>query len=366
MAILSPTRSQAEPKDEASPTGDEVLSAQLGKIVTKHSLPGMVAAIGQRGRVIACGSAGVRKRGADSRFTIHDHIHLGSNTKAMTATLIAMLVEDKKLKWDSTVAQVLPELKQSIHEDYYNVTIHQLLTHLSGLPANSTAMAFLRDKEHRLNLMKAAMQAKPEQKAGAKFRYSNLGYVLAGLMAERVSGRSWEALMQDRLFQPLGMKSAWFGAPGTPGKIDQPWGHRKVPVLGLVPTQADNPPVLGPAGTVHCSASDWTKFASLHLKSQPTEKPLILDASIDWLHKSPEGRSYSLGWAITRPAWAKENVFSHAGSNTLWYCVVYLVSEHDASLFVATNVGDGAARVACIEAIEFLAKELQRRSTNKE
>jgi CubicO group peptidase (beta-lactamase class C family) len=103
----------------------------------------------------------------------------------------------------------------------------------------------------------------PENRPGSTFGCSNTGYVLAGLMAEQVSDQSWEMLMRRRLCEPLVMSTAGFGSPGQPGSVDQPWGHRAVG--GQVePTQADNAPALGPAGTVHCSIQDWSKFAALH------------------------------------------------------------------------------------------------------
>src|SRR5947209_5537965 len=60
---------------------------------------------------------------------------------------------------------------------------------------------------------------------GSKFIYSNEGYAIAGAMIERVTGRAWEDLMRERIFEPLGMKSAGFGTPASPGEVDQPWGH---------------------------------------------------------------------------------------------------------------------------------------------
>ena len=104
-------------------------------------------------------------------------------------------------------------------------------------------------------------------KPGEKFLYSNWGYVIAGHMAEKATGKSWETLMQTEVFGPLKMSTAGFGGTGTLGKIDQPWPHS---MLGMpMPTNGkaqDNLPVMGPAGTIHMTIQDWGKFVAEHLK----------------------------------------------------------------------------------------------------
>src|SRR5262245_19285762 len=105
-------------------------------IVEKHDVPGMVAALIEGDRVTAIGAAGVRKRGGKKKITVDDEFHIGSDTKAMTATLIGMLVEEGKLKWTSTLAEVFPELAEAMHPDWQRVTVEQLLTHRAGAPGH--------------------------------------------------------------------------------------------------------------------------------------------------------------------------------------------------------------------------------------
>src|SRR5690606_14906599 len=94
---------------------------------------------------------------------------------------------------------------------------------------------------------------KPEATPGTEKIYSNQGYAIAGVMLEKASGQTWEGLMQTMLFDPLGMTSAGFGAPATPGKVDQPWGHEPG-LFGQKPVppgpRADNPLAIAPAGAV--------------------------------------------------------------------------------------------------------------------
>ena len=95
-------------------------------------------------------------------------------------------------------------------------------------------------------------------------------------MMEKKTGKSWEDLMTKEIFQPLGMTTAGFLAPGSPNDVNQPWGHTDVSGQ-RVANKGDNPAALGPAGTVHASLADWAKFARLHLDG--SEGSLSLSAS---------------------------------------------------------------------------------------
>ena len=110
--------------------------------------------------------------------------------------------------------------------------------------------------QRRYRILRDNLVDPPAASVG-KHLYSNLGYVVAGAMAERVTARSWESLMQERLFAPLGISSAGFGAPGVPGELDQPWGHQRDPASGnWVPCQLDNAAAL--ARPVPCTSRSET------------------------------------------------------------------------------------------------------------
>jgi CubicO group peptidase (beta-lactamase class C family) len=217
----------------------------------------------------ALGAVGVRRRGATQQVQQNDQWHLGSDTKSMTATLIAMFVERGKLRFDSTVADIFPDLLTSIHPDYQKVTLIELLSHRAGIPGQAkgqTAYNELQQElwdlegplpQQRRSVIQMVLSQSPTSEPGSLFNYSNLGYIIAGAFAEQVTGKPWEELIQQMLFKPLGMETSGFGAPGTPGSLDQPWGHSSS-CMPLDPGNrlSDNPPVLGPAGRVHCSMAE--------------------------------------------------------------------------------------------------------------
>ncbi len=321
----------------------------LESIRAKHDLPGMVGGVLVGDELTAVGAVGVRKLGADVKMTIADQVHLGSCTKAMTATRIAMLVENGKLRWDSTLAEVFPKLKPKFHENLAAVTLGQLLTHRSGFPANGPwwLLQGSSTTEQRRDLLQRWASWRPPDPPGTKYEYSNAGYALAGLMAEQATGDSWEDLMTEGLFDPLGMKTVGFGVPGAKGKIDQPWGHTPEGK----PLQIDNAPPLGPAGTVHCSLPDWAKFAALHLQGAQGRGPLLKFETFQKLHTPlPDNENYAFGWTAVERSWAGGVALTHSGSNTVWYATVWMAPQRNFATLVAVNQGGETAARACDEA----------------
>ena len=169
----------------------------------------------------------------------------------------------------------------------------------------------------------------------ASTAYSNLAYVVAGAMAERITGNTWETMMQDRLFEPLGMASAGFGPPGSPGEVDQPWGHQRDPDgEGWLPNRLDNAAAVGPAGTVHVAIEDWAKFMSLWLAEGP---PAILDR--EWLDRliTPVSGRYAAGWSVESRSWARGEAIAHGGTNTSWYALLWIAPRIGHAYVAAAN-----------------------------
>ena len=338
----------------------------LEQLVQKHRVPGMVAAVIEGDRIVLAGAAGVRRAGGAEKLQFKDTMHVGSCTKAMTATLCAMLVEEGKLSWTTTIPQALPQLKGDIHPDYRAVTLEQLLTHRAGLPGDLTAGQMLGIARNfggspvaaRRRLVKDVLSRPPVHAPGSEYLYSNAGYTTAGHMIETVAGTPWEGLISRRLFQPLKMSTAGFGAPGKKGPVDQPRGHTAAGLPSEPGPLADNPPSIGPAGTVHCSIGDWSKFIALHLGARGDARLLKAD-TLTRLHTpaAGPGDSYAMGWAVAEREWGGGTVLTHAGSNTLWYAVTWLAPKRNFAVMVMCNQGGDKAAKATDEACGALIQE---------
>jgi CubicO group peptidase (beta-lactamase class C family) len=355
------------------------LSQSLEAIRKRHDLPALAVVVTKGGEICARGAVGVRKLGDPTPVTTNDLFHIGSNTKAMTATLAGKLIDDGKLRWGTTIGEVFPELKGKMNKDYETVTLEQLLTHRGGAPAAAPSKAWQRawqqtgaPIEQRAEFVEAVVAEAPAAKPGTRYIYSNQGYAIAGTMIEKVAGAPWEESITEKLFKPLGMSTAGFGAPGTPGKVDQPWGH-KSGSPAPTPSQGDNPPAIAPAGRVHCSLDDLARFTIFHM-TPPRPGDLLRPETLARLQTPPppptgsdEAGFFELlhrvlarfntgifgvyvgGWKVLPRRWAGGNALMHAGSNTMWFVVEWLAPAKRFSVVVGTNIAGLKARKACDE-----------------
>jgi CubicO group peptidase (beta-lactamase class C family) len=347
------------------------LTALFEPIRKKYNLPALAGAVILQGQTAAWGATGVRKAGSKVKVTVNDKFHIGSCTKAMTATITAMLVERGKLRWDITLSEALPDFADEMHPDYRNVTLSHLLDHRGGLPPSKRSWpegkSFMdmhnlggSAMEQRLAYARMILSQEPEAKPGTKYIYSNAGYSIAGVIAEQAMKTPWESLMRTMLFKPLGMRTAGFGAMGMAGRIEEPWQHRMKggKLKAIEPGRlSDNPPVLGPGGTVHCSIRDWAKFIAAHLNGPKSEGILLKSKTFEMLHTSDFGGNYTSGWVVTKRDWAGGKVLTHAGSNNMSFAVVWMAKKRDFAVLVASNQGGGDVAKACDKACWTLIKE---------
>jgi CubicO group peptidase (beta-lactamase class C family) len=335
-------------------TADPQIGELLEQVRQQSDVPAIAGAIVTSDGLVAFGVTGVRKRGAESPAMPNDLWHLGSNTKALTATLIAQLVEQNQLTWDTTLGDVFPARSFNIHPDLQGVTILHLLSHRSGLPPNLNLIDFqgVNGSRERLRAVRQELANPPQSAPGSAYDYSNFGYIVAGAIVEKVTGKSWERNMALHVFDPLEMTSAGFGGTGTPGKLDQPWSHaadgQPEPENGPM---VDNPPVMGPPGRVHCTIQDWSKYVADFLRGMTGKPALLPAAAYERLSTPPFGGDYALGWIVTERDWAGGAVLAHNGSNTMNYASVWIAPEKDFAILACTNQGGDVAQAACNAAV---------------
>ena len=258
----------------------------------------------------------------------------------MTATLTAILIEEGKLRWDTTIAGSVSRIEgQDGSSQYETVTVEQLLHHRGGVPGAPPPAAWKRAWEEigtpaqqRREFIEAVLRQPPEAAPGTKMIYSNQGYAIVGAMLEKITGQDYETLITEKLFKPLHMDTAGFGPPGTTNMVDQPWGHIHK-LFMTIPMQADNPPAIAPAGRVHCSLDDLARFAMFHLQRNATNG-LLKPETLARLHAPPAGgdiasltENYACGWVNLQRGWAGGPAWWHNGSNRMWYIVMWLAPE---------------------------------------
>ena len=160
-----------------------------------------------------------------------------------------------------------------------------------------------------------------------------------------------EQLVRELIFEPLGMESAGFGVPWEGEAPTDPWPHKRDGTPVPPGPMADNPPSIGPGGTIHTSIGDWARYITEHLRGAGGKNGLLLEA--DTYRRLHKGRrigdsedEYALGRMILRRPWAKGNrrndygrSLHHAGTNNSWFALVWIAPERDFAVLCATNIG---------------------------
>lgn len=342
---------------EAAPAVRD-LGPLLTERVAKHGMPAVAALVTKGDRTIAAGVAGVRVRGGTVAATLDDRWHIGSCTKSMTATLAAMVAADGTISWETTPVTAFPDLAAQMHPSWKEATLARLLSNTSGTVGDLLKVHpelwsrfwknDLNSREQRMLLVSTLTALPPEKPPGSAYIYSNAGFSIAGAMLERATGSGYEDLLRARLFTPLAMKSAGFGAPGTatdPSQADAPWGHdgrgRAVPPG----PGSDNPAAITPAGRVSLTMEDWAKYARFHLRGARADQPELGKNAFDRLHApaAESGRArYAMGWIAGESGNSGQPALcpiGHSGSNTMWYSVIWLIPELDLAILTACNDG---------------------------
>lgn len=329
----------------------EDLAALLDPIRAEHHLPSLAGAILTADKLVALGAVGTRIAGEDVPVTANDVYHLGSCTKAMTATLLGLLLEQGRLRLDQPLRELLPEAYATARPDYHDVTLAQLLAHRAGLVANLNYQSYASADSRRAaraQLAADALRHEPTSPPGTARLYSNVGFILAGHVAERLLEQDWETAIAERLFGPLGITTGGFGTPDLLGLKLAPWPHELQDGVAkaLKPgSWTDNREVVGPAGRVHMNLADWSRFVALHLRGAAGRDDLLRASTIQALQQSGADEGYSCGWGRTQRGWADGLALTHSGSNTLNHCVVWAAPSKGFAVLAATNVaGEGAAQ----------------------
>src|SRR5687768_8223324 len=169
-------------------------------------VPGLAIAIVRNDSIIHMRGYGTRTMNATEPVDEHTIFAIGSSSKAFTATLVGMLVDEAKLRWDDPAHQYLPGLE--LFDPYVSkeLTVRDLLTHRSGLTRGDLVW-YATDYDRR-DVLRRVRYLKPTWSMRARFGYQNIMYLAAGEVAAAISGKSWDDLVRDRIFTPLGMSES--------------------------------------------------------------------------------------------------------------------------------------------------------------
>lgn len=278
MALLAGSSAQARTESETRREYDRLFEETL----EHYALPGMAVGVIENGRVVYRRSSGTRLVGSDEAIDAQTLFKIASNSKAMTAAVLARLVDAGKLRWDDPVRRHLPQFR--MHDAWVGeqMQVRDLLIHNSGLPLGAGDLMLWPEPNDfsRADIIAGLAHLKPSSSFRSAYAYDNLLYIVAGEVAAAAGGADYETLLRREVFEPLGLKRCMVGAFDlkTVGNVAQP--HRlkegkPVPVK-LDPHQV--PAVtMAAAGGVRCSLDDMLYWARHWLNP---------DLAPDWLSQT--------------------------------------------------------------------------------
>ncbi len=350
----------------------EVKAPSLDRIVDSvraaHNMPAMAGAIISLTEIRA-GVGGFRRAGGTARVTIDDKWHIGSNLKAQTGALAAIAVDRGDITWDAKVVDWFPEWSAQIRAEFQNVTLQDLLANRSGVRNDPGTPQYAANtaREQRELLARYGLTNAPAVSYGTYF-YSNVGFVIAGAMIERAMGGTYEDLMQQHLWGPLGVNGAGWGPQAPAGSQDQPVAHRFQNNTWVACEACDNPPGLSAAGRAHMPIRDWARVIQEMMKADGGSGALISAASgrhlttgITTLSASSSDL-YAIGWITTTRSWANGRTVTHSGSNTTNHSVAWVGLGRGLAVIATTNGYDEGGRTGT--ALDVLVGRLINFSNN--
>ena len=332
LALSSLTHAQTPPAGFAE---------RVVALRTASNIPAVGGVTFTSSSVGAIAVSGVRKLGDPAEVTPADLWHIGSISKSFTSALVAKRAERGEWNLDATLGELLGPARA---QKFAGATLKNVMSHRAGLPANpsnATLMAIAQSGEptpaSRRRIVDLALATEPLSAPGAGFLYSNIDYILLGSILEEKSGKAWEEIVREEILTPLKLTTGGFGAPGAAGAVTQPRGHRGQ-LDALMPIEpgpfADNPPVFGPAGTLHMSIADLARWGQEHLRGERGQDGLLKAATFKLLHAPPVD-PYALGWVSETKN--DQRVIWHNGSNTMWYAIVAFNAAADQGVVLVTN-----------------------------
>jgi CubicO group peptidase (beta-lactamase class C family) len=310
------------------------IDALLAEEMAAHRFPGVALAITQGEEIVHQVSFGVA--GAGEAITPQTPFFIGSVTKSFTALAVMQLVEAGQLELDAPVQRYLPWFAVADAEASAQITVRHLLNQTSGLSENTYARTQLPATASIEEGVGDLRNARSFTAPGEKYQYFNPNYNILGLLVEEVSGMSYAAYLQEKIFHPLGMRNSFVaGASAGHPRIAQ--GHNVF--FGFPFAQkADISHFDAPAGYVVSSAEDMARYVmAINNGGRLGDVQILSSAGIAAM-QGPSGVAdspYTMGWLLAD--WHGAPVITHNGAVATSFASVALLPEQGYGVVLFIN-----------------------------
>jgi len=341
---------------------DAFVQAQL----ERYHVPGAAVAIVNNGGLLFVKGYGLRDIAAQLPVTERTIMPIGSLTKSFTTFVIGQLVDDGKLDWDTPVRNYAPDFRMFDPFATERMTLRDMACHRSGLPRHE--FMWIGSPFSREELFERLRYLEPNADFRSRYQYQNLIYMAAGYIAGRVAGKSWEELVRERIFQPLGMTSAGFSAVESfsTGDAAKAYLYQNGTFEERPPSFAED--AVGPSGSICAHVQDAAKWLQLHLgNGQFNGRRVISEATLRMLHtpqmvieeepgdpiaeemrryRELSDMAYAFGW--TTGAYRGHRMVEHGGNTDGATTAAKMLPDDGLGVVVLTNADHtDAADVIC-------------------
>jgi CubicO group peptidase (beta-lactamase class C family) len=312
-------------------------------------VPGVALAIVKGDSVVYVKGYGTRTLGKNEPVDDRTMFAIGSSSKAFTAATLAMLVDEKKVRWDDPVTKYLPFFQ--MYDPYVSreLTVRDLLTHRSGLSRGD--LLWYGTAWDRNEIIRRVRYLKPTYSVRATFSYQNIMYLTAGQVAAVAGGKTWDDMVHDRIFVPLGMSATNTSTRALTGQGDVATPHMKIDdtVRAISYRNIDN---IGPAGSINSNVRDMAQWVRFQLDSgRAAGKALIatttfvethtpqtiirVDSAARRTNPFTHFSSYGFGWFLQD--YRGREIVHHGGNIDGMSALVAMMPEERLGLVVLTN-----------------------------
>jgi CubicO group peptidase (beta-lactamase class C family) len=361
FVLLAVIGASFAPAQTAAPAGvPQDLDPFAARVLNEFEVPGLAVAIVKDGKTVLAKGYGVRKLGEPTPVDENTLFGIASNTKAFTAAALAMLVDEGKINWDDPVTKHLPAFQ--LYDPYVTreMTIRDLLTHRSGLGLGAGDLLWWPPTDYsREEIIRRFRYVKPATSFRSRYAYDNVLYMIAGQVVAAVTGKSWDDVIKERIFMPLGMKTSNTSVAALTASRDAATPHAKVE--GRLKPLARQPlENVGPAGSINSSVAEMAKWLIAQLNrgqigegrrlfSERQNREMWSAQTITPLGEPPPHlaalranfSAYGLGWGLTEYRGIK--TVSHTGGLMGYVSRVTLVPDLNLGIVVLTNQQSGGA-----------------------
>ena len=310
VTAQAPQAPAPAPAARATPRALSGLDQFVSSQMTEWHVPGLALGIIQDGRVVLLKGYGFRDVAQKMPVTPRTLMAIGSNSKSFTVVLMGMLVDSGKLDWDKPVRDYLPDFQ--LHDELASeaMTPRDLVTHRSGLPRHD--LFWYGGSLGREEMYRRLKDLEPNTSFRGRWQYQNLMFMTAGYLVEKRTGRSWDELVRQRIFAPLGMTRSNTSVRDLPSSDDAAlayvWrpcragqtaatgvgaapggdGGTDEPSCGLVKVPYRNIDAVAPAGSINSSVEEMLHYIQFHIDSGRYEGREILSKNNDVQMQTPQ------------------------------------------------------------------------------